>query len=103
MKILTAVQVREADAFTIANEPIPSVDLMERAAGKCFNWLVQHYGKNRNYKIFCGTGNNGGDGLVIARLLAEKNIPAETFIVRFSDKSSEDFITNHQRLLKIKK
>ncbi|HNZ42403.1 MAG TPA: NAD(P)H-hydrate dehydratase [Bacteroidales bacterium] len=103
MKILTAVQVREADAFTIANEPISSVDLMERAAGKCFNWLVQHYGKNRNYKIFCGTGNNGGDGLVIARLLAEKNIPAETFIVRFSDKSSEDFITNHQRLLKIKK
>ncbi|HNX06910.1 MAG TPA: NAD(P)H-hydrate epimerase, partial [Bacteroidales bacterium] len=62
MKILTSQQVREADAYTIANEPIASVDLMERAADKCFNWLVQHYGKNRNYKIFCGTGNNGGDG-----------------------------------------
>lgn len=103
MKILTSQQVREADAYTIANEPINSVDLMERAADKCFNWLVQHYGKNRNYKIFCGTGNNGGDGLAIARLLAEKNISAEIFIVRFSEKCSDDFLTNHQRLLRIKK
>ncbi len=103
MKILTVGQIREADVYTIAKEPIASVDLMERAATKCFNWLIQHYGRNKNYKIFCGTGNNGGDGLVIARLLSEKNVAVETFVVRISEKCSEDFTINHQRLKKINK
>lgn len=103
MKILTVGQIREADAYTIANEPIASIDLMERAATKCFSRLIQHYGRNKNYKIFCGTGNNGGDGLVIARLLSEKNVPVEIFVVRISEKCSDDFTINHQRLTKIKK
>jgi len=103
MKILTVSQIREADAYTIAHEPVSSLDLMERAAAKCFNWLVQHYGRNKNYKIFCGTGNNGGDGLVIARMLSEKNVNVETFIVRFSESCSADFSENLQRLSKIRK
>jgi ADP-dependent NAD(P)H-hydrate dehydratase / NAD(P)H-hydrate epimerase len=103
MKILNVSQIREADAYTIAHEPIASIDLMERAAAKCSNWLIQHYGRNKKYKIFCGTGNNGGDGLVIARLLSEKNIKTETFIVRFSESCSTDFTINFERLSKIKK
>jgi len=103
MKILSVSQIREADTFTIANEPIPSVELMERAAAKCFNWLVQHYGRSRNYKVFCGTGNNGGDGLVIARMLSEKNVSVETFVVRFSESCSDDFSENLQRLAKVRK
>ncbi len=103
MKILPVSQVREADAYTISNEPVASVDLMERAATKCSNWILQHLGRGRSYKIFCGTGNNGGDGLVIARHLAEKNVRVEIFIVRYSDKCSEDFSLNMSRLTKIRK
>jgi NAD(P)H-hydrate epimerase len=103
MKILPVTLIREADVYTITHEPVVSLDLMERAAGKCFSWLIQHYGKNKKFKIFCGIGNNGGDGLVIARMLAGKNIYVETYIVRYSTKSSEDFNINLERLKKIKK
>ena len=42
MKILTVDKIREADAFTIKNEPIASIDLMERAASLCFQWIISH-------------------------------------------------------------
>jgi ADP-dependent NAD(P)H-hydrate dehydratase / NAD(P)H-hydrate epimerase len=103
MKIPAVGQIKEADAYTIKHEPIVSIDLMERAAGKCFQWIVMNYGRSVTYKIFCGTGNNGGDGLAIARLMAEKNIKVETYVVRFSEKCSDDFNSNLQKLLKFKK
>ena len=81
MKILTAEQVRQWDQYTIQHEPIASINLMERAAAKGVDWLVQRdsFGEKNGYpgnsfSVFCGKGNNGGDGLAIARLLAEKNI-----------------------------
>src|SRR5690242_930909 len=99
MLILSAKEIREADANTIANEPIKSIDLMERAA-KIF---VENMPKGLHpheivFKIFCGTGNNGGDGLAIARMLREKGDAVEVFIVRYSSKSSDDFIINEKRL-----
>ncbi len=100
MKILTAQQIREADAYTIAHEPISSSDLMDRAAAACFDWLTKEYNNQQTFSVFCGVGNNGGDGLVIARLLASKNLKVKVFIVEFSKKYSEDFIVN---LKKIKK
>jgi ADP-dependent NAD(P)H-hydrate dehydratase / NAD(P)H-hydrate epimerase len=103
MKIPAVDQIKEADAYTISHEPIASIDLMERAAGKCFQWIVLNYGRSVTYKIFCGTGNNGGDGLAIARMMAEKNIKAETYVVRFSEKCSDDFNINYQKLSKFKK
>ena len=103
MKIPAVGQIKEADAYTIAHEPIASIDLMERAAGKCFQWIVLNYGRSVTYKIFCGTGNNGGDGLAIARMMAEKNIAVETYVVRFSEKCSEDFNVNYEKLAKFKK
>ena len=56
------------DEFTIKNEPISSVDLMERAATACTNWLLNKFPQN-SFAVFCGNGNNGGDGMAIARLL----------------------------------
>ncbi|MEI6853600.1 MAG: NAD(P)H-hydrate epimerase, partial [Bacteroidota bacterium] len=103
MKIPAVGQIKEADAYTIKHEPIASIDLMERAASKCFQWLVLNYGRDVTYKIFCGTGNNGGDGLAIARMMAEKNIAVETYVVRFSEKCSEDFNVNYEKLAKFKK
>ena len=98
MKILSVEQIRQADRFTIENEPIASADLMERAAHKVFQWLYQRVNKESRIKIFCGMGNNGGDGLVLARLLFEQEIVPEVFIVHYSEKMSPDCEWNYHRL-----
>ena len=82
MKILSIDKIREADRYTIENERISSEDLMKRAAGQVFEWLLQHINKDNKVKIFCGSGNNGGDGLVVARRLTEVGIPNQVFMVR---------------------
>ena len=82
MKILSIEKVREADQYTIQNEPVSSEDLMERAAGQVFEWLMAHIDKGRKVNIFCGHGNNGGDGIVVARRLAEVGVPNQVFMLR---------------------
>lgn len=98
--LLTSSQIRKVDAYTIAHEPIASIDLMERAAQAFVGCFVGHYpDKGKQITIYCGTGNNGGDGLAIARLLHQahyKNISVK--IARFSDKSTDDFNENLKRL-----
>lgn len=96
LPLLTAQQIREADAYTIANQPISSIELMERASKAFVSWFVNCYpDKNQSIAIYCGTGNNGGDGLAIARLLKNhqyKNITVK--IARYTDKTSADFTGN---------
>ncbi len=82
MKILSIDKVRQADQYTIQHEPISSEGLMERAAGKVFEWLMAHLQKENQVKIFCGSGNNGGDGLVVARRLSEVGISNQVYKVR---------------------
>lgn len=103
MKILPIEKVREADSFTIAQEPIASINLMERAASQCFEWIVRRVSTEKKIFVFAGPGNNGGDGLVIARLLAGKGYHVEAFVVRFTEKQSADFARNLERLKNIKK
>jgi len=98
MKILPVEKIREADAYTIASEPVASIDLMERAAKKCYKWLKKRIDPERPVKIFCGLGNNGGDGLVIARLMADYHKDISVYILRYSDKCSQDFLVNYERL-----
>ena len=99
MKILPVEKIREADAFTIENEPIDSVDLMERAASKVYEWFMKRCKtKEVSVKIFCGIGNNGGDGLALARMLYFSGIIPQVFIVRYSDKMSRDCEINFTRL-----
>lgn len=102
MKILNTQQIREADTYTIKHEPIASIDLMERAARECENWYESHFKRARKVYIFCGTGNNGGDGLAIARLLNIYDYNVIVFIVRHSDKTSPDFSINLKQLKKSK-
>lgn len=104
MKILSSDEIRKADAYTIAHEPVRSIDLMERAAKACVGWITATPALKgvKRVSIFCGLGNNGGDGLAIARLLAAKKFKVEVFIIRHSDKCSEDFLVNEKRLKKIK-
>ena len=98
MNIYSADQVKAWDAYTIQHEPITSIDLMERAAQKCVDWLLANTSQHISFKIFCGKGNNGGDGLAIARLLFQKNRAVEIFILEFGKKGSDDFQANLERL-----
>lgn len=99
MKILSVEQIREADRYTIEHEPIESVDLMERAATKVYEWLFRRVPREKTMKIFCGMGNNGGDGLVVARLLYQQDIVPQVFVVRHADRMSHDCEVNYWRLV----
>jgi len=98
--LLTSIQMRTADAFTIANLPIASIDLMEKAARTFVkSFLADEFDGSKIITIFCGKGNNGGDGLAIAHLLLNNGCEnVKVYIVNFSDKQSTDFAINLQRL-----
>ncbi|MCX6297075.1 MAG: NAD(P)H-hydrate dehydratase [Bacteroidetes bacterium] len=98
MKILTVDQIRTADSFTIKNEPISSLDLMEHAAEACVNWIKEKFDNKYEFKIVCGTGNNGGDGLAIARLLKKNHYKIEVLIINYSKKRTSDFNANLEKL-----
>jgi NAD(P)H-hydrate epimerase len=98
MKILSAIQIRELDAYTIQNEPIISLDLMERASLSFVEWFINRFDNTTKAILFCGTGNNGGDGLAIARMLLERKYQIQTFIVRYVKSSTTDFELNLKRL-----
>ncbi|MDR3056630.1 MAG: NAD(P)H-hydrate dehydratase [Prevotella sp.] len=69
MKILTGNQIKEADLYTIEHEPIKSVDLMERASNVIAEWIYSNINKHTPLLFLIGKGNNGGDGLAVARIL----------------------------------
>jgi NAD(P)H-hydrate epimerase len=102
MKILDVNKIREADQYTIKNEPIASVDLMERAGKNCVKWIKKRLRDKQPVRVFSGPGNNGGDGLVIARHLAEKGYDVQVIVVLFTDKFSDDFQINLSRIEAIK-
>jgi len=98
MKIFTAQQIRDWDQFTITHEPIHSIELMERAATACTEWLLRQYPEQMRYAIYCGKGNNGGDGLAIARQLLEKGCTVFIYILEFGQRGTDDFQQNLSRL-----
>jgi len=98
MEILSAEQIRAWDQFTIENEPIASIDLMERAAESCFTWLEQQGYLDCSFSIYCGKGNNGGDGLALARMLSMQHCPVSVHILEFGAMGTDDFQANLARL-----
>ena len=101
MKLLTAEATKAWDEWTIQQESISSTDLMERAANACTHWISEKFSAAHSFVILAGTGNNGGDGLAIARLLAEQHYTVSVYVIA-PDKSekSADFIINLERLEK---
>jgi NAD(P)H-hydrate repair Nnr-like enzyme with NAD(P)H-hydrate epimerase domain len=81
MKLLSATQIRDWDAYTIEHEPISFSDLIERAGTACAKWIVAQAFKKDNIYVFCGTGNNGADGLAIARILSTEGYVVNTFVL----------------------
>lgn len=97
IKVATANQIREADQYTILHEPIASIDLMERAAEQCFGWYINEWGQHKQVVVYCGTGNNGGDGLALARMLLAEGYLVRVVIVGEAARMSPDCRTNYQR------
>ncbi|MCF6279641.1 MAG: NAD(P)H-hydrate dehydratase [Flavobacteriaceae bacterium] len=99
MKILTAKQIYQLDKATIESQGVTALDLMERAGTTCFEWLHSKLqGNPVKVLVFCGIGNNGGDGLVIARHLHQYGYNVECFIVNFNKKRTEGFLHNYDKL-----
>lgn len=99
MKIFPSNTVRQADAYTIKNEPISSEALMERAASAFTDEILgEFFLRDSRAIIIAGPGNNGGDGLVIARLLYHYMILSKVYIAAFTDNYSDDFRLNLKRL-----
>lgn len=103
MKIFSAAQIQACDAQTILAEGIQSIDLMDRAASKCVDWIREHFSKDMLFIVLCGTGNNGGDGLAITRLLHQKGYGAKAFQLRLNEHISEPCQEQQRRLLSLEK
>ena len=102
MKIFSVTQIRAWDAYTMEHEPVTSADLMERAAQGCANWIMSHTAIDSPISIFCGPGNNGGDGLAIARLLAAQQRKVSVYLIVTIARRSPDNALNLSRLQQLK-
>lgn len=99
MKIYSASQLKEADSISIEKQGITSEQLMERAASLVFQEVHSRLSNSKStIRVFCGIGNNGGDGLVVARLLQEQGYTVKVYVVAYSDKRSDDFKANFEKL-----
>lgn len=100
MKILTGGQFHELDLYTIENEPIESIDLMERASHAVTAALLEAFpDADRRVLVFAGPGGNGGDGLAVARMLGEAGRKVIAYLFNVRGHLSDDCNTNRQRLL----
>ena len=98
MKIFTAEQIRQWDGFTVSHESITSLKLMERAALALAGWISENCKNYTRLALFCGHGNNGGDGFAAARILYTKGFDVEVFVPDLKAEFSEDASVNLQRL-----
>jgi hydroxyethylthiazole kinase-like uncharacterized protein yjeF len=101
MKLLTAAQIRQLDLATITEQHTTSTELMERAALALADWLFRHYDSHTAGEILllCGPGNNGGDGLALARLLHRAGYGVRVALLPAA-KYSDDYQYNHHVLPK---
>jgi NAD(P)H-hydrate epimerase len=99
MHLLSAAQTRALDQATLQAQHLSSAELMERAATACTNWLLDHLRPafHTEIHVFCGPGNNGGDGLAVARQLHAAGYAPQVWLLP-ADKYSADFTHNRQQL-----
>lgn len=98
MKIFTSNQIRELDRYTIEHEPIRPIDLMERAAKALARAITEMWGNDTPVVVFAGPGNNGGDALAVARILADQNYKVSVYLFNINDRLSEDCAANKKRV-----
>ena len=97
MKFFHTSTIKKLDAYTIEHEPIASIDLMERAARVLTGAILERYAGCR-FAVFSGPGNNGGDGLAVARMLAVTGCAVQVWLIDPKDRLSTDCAVNFLRL-----
>ena len=102
MKIFTGAQIRELDKYTIEHEPVNSIDLMERAAKAITRSITETWSKDVPVVVFAGPGNNGGDALAVARMLAEQDYAVSTYLFNINGALSDDCAKNKDRITECK-
>lgn len=103
MKIFTSAQIHELDKYTIDHEPISSLNLMERAAKAITRAIEEEWTTNQSVVVFAGPGNNGGDALAVARMMAEDGYQVSVYLFNIHNKLSPDCAANKQRLMEVKR
>ena len=98
MKVFSAPQIRACDTYSIHAAKISSYELMERAAGKCAEWIYENLPMDAVFIVLCGSGNNGGDGLALTRMLHRQGYSAKAFLLRLGEELTEDCRKNFERL-----
>lgn len=98
LPIYSSLKIKQLDQYTIKHEPFVSIQLMERACKAFVLAFIEKFDAAHKVGIVCGTGNNGGDGLGIARLLQEWNYLVKVWIVRGEVKETDDFKENFKKL-----
>lgn len=98
MKIFPSSSIKKLDAYTIEHEPITSINLMERAATALTKAITDRWSAETPVTIFAGPGNNGGDALAVARMMAEKGYKTEVYLFNIKEKLSPDCQTNKERV-----
>jgi len=97
-KILSEREIKKIDLLTIEKNNLQSIDLMEQAAEAFVQYLMTQHIANQTIIVLCGPGNNGGDGLAIARLLNEHGFDTKAFLINTKKEVSSDCSVNLKRL-----
>ena len=103
MKIFTAAQIHELDKYTIEHEPVKGIDLMERAAKAVTAVIMEEWADSTPMVVFAGPGNNGGDALAVARMLADAGYKVSVYLFNIHNKLSDDCTANRDRLVEQRK
>jgi len=96
--VYNAAQLKAWDQYTVENEPIKPIDLMERAADCFVKWMVSSFDSTVPVIVVCGNGNNGGDGLAIARKLLSFHFKVHVVCIRITSNNSLEYEINLDRL-----
>ena len=103
MKIFTGAQIKELDKYTIENEPISSLNLMERAAQTMTRAITEVWSSSTPVVVFAGPGNNGGDALAMARQLADLGYQVSVYLFNISGYLSPDCAANKKQIVENKR
>lgn len=98
MKILTGTQIKEVDRYTIEHDSISSIDLMERASNAIAEWICNNISKASPFLFLIGKGNNGGDGLAVARILFHAGYDCSVYLPFEKEQLTSECAINLERL-----
>ena len=103
MKLYTSKAMKTADSETINRGLVLSLTLMERAAAYLAQAAFSYCGENPSAAVFCGCGNNGGDGFAAAYMLLEKGVSLRLFLIGNREKLTPDAAEMERRFLRFRR